>query len=87
MISDAAHMLTDAAAIALALIAARLAARPAARQLTYGLKRVEILSAQANGITLWLLAAWFVYEGVQRLIHPPEVAGGLVWSPPSSASS
>jgi cobalt-zinc-cadmium efflux system protein len=78
LISDAAHMLTDAAAIALALIAARLAARPARGNLTYGLKRVEILSAQANGITLWLLAVWFCYEGIQRLIHPPEVAGGLV---------
>ena len=52
LISDAGHMLTDAAAIALALIAARLAARPARGNLTYGLKRVEILSAQANGITL-----------------------------------
>jgi cobalt-zinc-cadmium efflux system protein len=78
LISDAGHMLTDAAAIALALIAARLATRPAAGNLTCGWKRVEILSAQANGITLWLLAAWFVYEGVRRLIHPPEVAGGLV---------
>jgi cobalt-zinc-cadmium efflux system protein len=78
LISDAGHMLTDAAAIALALIAVRLAARPAAGNLTYGWKRVEILSAQANGITLWLLAAWFVYEAIRRLIHPPEVAGGLV---------
>jgi cobalt-zinc-cadmium efflux system protein len=78
LISDAGHMLTDAAAIALALIAARLATRPAAGNLTYGWKRVEILSAQANGITLWLFAAWFVYEAIRRLIHPPEVAGGLV---------
>ena len=78
LISDAGHMLTDAAAIALALIAARLATRPAAGNLTLGWKRVEILSAQANGITLWLLAAWFVYEAIRRLIHPPEVAGGLV---------
>jgi cobalt-zinc-cadmium efflux system protein len=51
LISDAGHMLTDAAAIALVLIAARLAARPAAGNLTSGWKRVEILSAQANGIT------------------------------------
>jgi cobalt-zinc-cadmium efflux system protein len=78
LISDAGHMLTDAAAIALALIAARLAARPAAGNLTYGWKRVEILSAQANGITLWLLTAWFLYEGIRRLLDPPEVAGGLV---------
>ena len=49
LLSDAAHMLTDAAAIGLALIAIRLAARPAAGDYTYGLKRTEILSAQANG--------------------------------------
>ncbi|HKF87024.1 MAG TPA: cation diffusion facilitator family transporter [Propionibacteriaceae bacterium] len=78
LISDAGHMVTDAAAIALALIATRLAARPAEGNLTYGLKRVEILSAQANGITLCLLAAWFIYEAVQRLLHPPDVDGGLV---------
>lgn len=39
---------------------------------------MEILSAQANGITLWLLTAWFVYEAVRWFIDPPEVAGGLV---------
>jgi cobalt-zinc-cadmium efflux system protein len=78
LISDAAHMLTDAAAIALALIAARLAARPAKGNLTYGLKRVEILSAQANGITLWLLTVWFCYDAIRRLLAPPQVAGGVV---------
>jgi cobalt-zinc-cadmium efflux system protein len=78
LITDAAHMLTDAAAIALALIAIRLSARPPAGGFTYGLKRVEILSAQANGITLLLLAAYFVYESVNRMIHPPDVQGALV---------
>ena len=78
LITDAAHMLTDAAAIALALIAIRLSARPPAGGFTYGLKRVEILSAQANGITLLLLAAFFVYEAINRMIHPPEVEGALV---------
>ncbi|MDF0530698.1 cation diffusion facilitator family transporter [Tsukamurella sp. 8F] len=78
LISDAGHMLTDAAAIALALVALRLAARPARGGFTYGLKRAEILSAQANGLTLLLLAAWFLYEGVRRLITPPDVAGPLV---------
>ncbi len=78
LISDAGHMLTDAAAIALALTAARLASRPPKGSLTYGLRRVEILSAQANGITLWLLAAWFVYEAVRRFIEPPQVEGGFV---------
>lgn len=78
LISDAAHMLTDAASIVLALIAIRLAQRPAKGLYTYGFKRVEILSAQANGITLLLLAVWFVYEGIKRLINPPDVEGPLV---------
>ncbi|MFD8413153.1 cation diffusion facilitator family transporter [Streptomyces sp. NPDC059650] len=78
LISDAAHMLTDAVSIVLALIAMRLAARPARGGYTFGLKRAEILSAQANGLTLLLLALWLAYEAVQRLIDPPPVAGGLV---------
>ncbi|MCX4524474.1 MULTISPECIES: cation diffusion facilitator family transporter [unclassified Streptomyces] len=78
LISDAAHMLTDAVSIVLALIAMRLAARPARGGFTYGLKRAEILSAQANGLTLLLLAAWLAYEAVRRLLDPPPVAGGLV---------
>ncbi|GAB2677497.1 cation diffusion facilitator family transporter [Nocardia goodfellowii] len=78
LITDAAHMLTDAASIVLALIAIRLAKRPASGKYTYGYKRAEILSAQANGITLLLLAVWFVYEGIHRLIDPPDVEGPLV---------
>ncbi|MGW7680441.1 cation diffusion facilitator family transporter [Kribbella sp. NPDC054772] len=78
LVTDAAHMLTDAIAIGLALLAIRLAAKPPAGGFTYGFKRVEILSAQANGITLLLLAVYFVYEAVSRMIHPPEVKGGLV---------
>lgn len=78
LISDAGHMLTDAAALALALVAARLAARPARGNLTYGLRRVEILAAQANGVTLLILAAWFVFEGVRRLVDPLDVAGAPV---------
>lgn len=78
LITDAAHMLTDAAAIVLALVAIRFSRRPAAGQYTYGYKRAEILSAQANGVTLLLLAAYFVYEGIHRLIDPPDVAGPLV---------
>ncbi|MEY9877000.1 cobalt-zinc-cadmium efflux system protein [Streptacidiphilus sp. MAP12-33] len=78
LISDAGHMLTDAASIVLALVAMRLAARPAKGSLTYGLKRAEILSAQANGITLLALAVLFFYEAIRRLISPPEVEGGVV---------
>jgi cobalt-zinc-cadmium efflux system protein len=78
LISDAAHMLTDAASIVLALVAMRLAARPPRGGYTYGLRRAEILSAQANGLTLLLLSLWLAYEAVRRLISPPEVTGGLV---------
>ncbi|MDI2129140.1 cation diffusion facilitator family transporter [Yinghuangia seranimata] len=78
LITDAGHMLTDAVSIVLALVAMRLAARPARGRWTYGLKRAEILSAQVNGITLLLLVVWFTYEAVRRLISPPDVAGGLV---------
>jgi cobalt-zinc-cadmium efflux system protein len=70
LLSDAAHMLTDAAAIALSLVAARLARRPAAGVMTYGLGRAEILSAQLNGVTLVVLAALIVYEAVRRLVSP-----------------
>jgi cobalt-zinc-cadmium efflux system protein len=78
LISDAAHMLTDAASVALVLITMRLAARPPGGRYTYGLKRTEILSAQANGITLLVLAVWLAYEAVRRLISPPAVTGGVV---------
>jgi cobalt-zinc-cadmium efflux system protein len=78
LISDAAHMLTDAAAIVLALVAMRLAARPALGRYTYGWKRAEILSAQLNGLSLLLLAGWLAYEAVHRLGSPREVTGWIV---------
>jgi cobalt-zinc-cadmium efflux system protein len=78
LLSDAAHMLTDAAALALSLVALRIARRPARGAMTYGFGRVEILSAQANGITLVLLALWIVYEAIRRLVAPPEVEGAIV---------
>jgi cobalt-zinc-cadmium efflux system protein len=78
LISDAAHMLTDAASIALVVVTARLAARPPTGGYTYGLKRAEILSAQANGITLVVLAIWLGYTAIRRLVTPPVVTGGTV---------
>jgi cobalt-zinc-cadmium efflux system protein len=78
LLSDAAHMLTDAGAIALALVAIRLSRRPAAGSMTFGFKRAEILSAQFNGATLLVLALLIVYEGVRRLSEPPEVGGTAV---------
>jgi cobalt-zinc-cadmium efflux system protein len=78
LLSDAAHMLTDAAAVALALTAAGLAARPASGRFTFGLGRAEILSAQANGAALLVLAGVLGFEAVRRLLDPPPVEGGLV---------
>lgn len=75
LIADAGHMLTDAGAIGLALVTMQLAQRPATGRFTFGLKRAEILSAQANGLTLLLLSAWFIIEGIIRLIEPPLVDG------------
>jgi cobalt-zinc-cadmium efflux system protein len=78
LLSDAGHMLGDTAAIALALVAARLAERAPAGSMTFGLKRGEILSAQINGLTLLVLAVLIVVEAVGRLLDPPEVEAGLV---------
>jgi cobalt-zinc-cadmium efflux system protein len=78
LLSDAAHMLTDAGAVALALVAARLAARPAAGRFTFGLGRAEILSAQVNGGTLLVLAGVIAVEAIRRLWSTPDVDGGLV---------
>jgi cobalt-zinc-cadmium efflux system protein len=78
LLSDAAHMLTDAGAIGLALVAARLAARPAEGEFTFGLRRAEVLSAQINGAALLVLAAVLGYEAIGRLFDPPDVEGGIV---------
>jgi cobalt-zinc-cadmium efflux system protein len=78
LLSDAAHMLTDAGALALSLVAIRLARRPARGAMTYGLKRSEILAAAINGSTLLVLGVLIVVEGVRRIVDPPDVEGGLV---------
>jgi len=78
LLSDAAHMLADAGALGLSLLALHLAARPARGAMTFGLSRAEVLSAQANGITLLILAAFIAYEGIARLINPPHVDGTLM---------
>ena len=73
LLSDAAHMLTDAAALAISLWASKLAARPARGAMTYGLGRAEILSAQANGVTLLVLSVVIVLDAISRLVSPPRV--------------
>ncbi|HEV2785954.1 MAG TPA: cation diffusion facilitator family transporter [Solirubrobacteraceae bacterium] len=78
LLSDAAHMLTDAASIALALVAAGLATRPAKGAFTFGFGRAEILSAQINGAALFVRAGVIVVEGARRLGSPPDVDGSVV---------
>lgn len=78
LLSDAAHMLTDLAAICFSLLALTLGARPARGSLTFGLRRLDVLSAQANGVSLLILAAFIAYEAIHRLVSPPAVRAGLV---------
>jgi cobalt-zinc-cadmium efflux system protein len=78
LLADAGHMLTDAGALAFALFAAALAARPAQGRWTFGYKRLEILAAQANGVTLLVVALLILYGSVHRLVSPREVHGGIV---------
>jgi cobalt-zinc-cadmium efflux system protein len=78
LLADAGHMLTDAAALIAALVALRLARRPASGPWTFGLKRAEVLSAQANGITLLVIGALIAFEAIGRLIHPSRVTGTIV---------
>ena len=78
LLSDAAHMLTDAGALALSLVVLRLATQPAGGNRTFGLRRSEILSAQANGAALLVLAGFIVYGAIRRLISPPPAEGGVI---------
>jgi len=75
LLSDAAHMLTDAGALALSLVVIRYVQRPGGEGLTYGRRRAEVLSGQANGAVLFVLGALVIYESIARLIAPPDVAG------------
>ncbi len=78
LLSDAAHMLADAGALVVSLVVLRLAAQPARGNRTFGLRRSEILSAQANGAALLVLAALIVYGAVRRLVSPPHPNGTTI---------
>lgn len=78
LIADAGHMLTDFASLMLAWFAFRLARRPADWKRTYGFDRFSVLAAFVNGLSLFVIAAWIVWEAIQRLSHPVEVLGGTM---------
>lgn len=73
LLSDAAHMFTDAAALAIALAAIRIGQRPADDKRTYGYRRFEILAAAFNALLLFVVAAYILYEGIKRFVEPQEV--------------
>lgn len=76
LLADAAHMLTDAGALGLALLAIRYAERPPNPGKTYGYLRTEILAALANAVALLMISFYILYEAWQRLRRPPEVLAG-----------
>ena len=76
LLADAGHLLTDLGALALVLMAFWFAARPASPTRTYGYHRIEILAALANGLTLWAIAAYILFQAYRRLAEPPEVLSG-----------
>jgi cobalt-zinc-cadmium efflux system protein len=76
LLADAGHMLTDSAAVAIALSASHLAALPPTGRRTFGFQRAEILAALANSVVLLALCGFLVVEGVRRLADPHPVDGG-----------
>jgi len=78
LLADAGHMLTDFASLVLALLAFRIARRPADWKLTYGFDRFSVLAAFVNGLGLFAIAVWIVIEAIHRFRDPQEVLGGLM---------
>jgi cobalt-zinc-cadmium efflux system protein len=78
LISDAGHMVTDAAAFLIALIAQAVSQRPPSRRASYGYARAEVLAAFVNALAMLALIVWIAVEAVQRLLSPQPVAGAMV---------
>ncbi|NGY06225.1 cation diffusion facilitator family transporter [Solimonas terrae] len=78
LLADAAHMLTDAASLAMAFLAVRAARRPATPSMSYGHHRWQVLAAFVNGVGLLALSAWILIEAMLRLWQPASVQGGVV---------
>jgi cobalt-zinc-cadmium efflux system protein len=78
LLSDAGHMVTDVAALAIAMFAQHLAQRPPSRRASYGYARAEVLAAFSNALIMLAVVGWIALEAVRRLLSPAPVAGGLV---------
>ena len=78
LLADAGHMVTDAIAIGLALMAIWIAGRPPSITRTFGLQRTEILAALLNALSLWVITGWIFFEAYRRFMAPPEVQGVLM---------
>ncbi len=78
LLADAAHMVSDVAALGIASIAAQIANRPAHKGMTYGYGRAKIIAAQINGLALCFLSGWIVWEAVGRIVSPPIVDGSIM---------
>ncbi len=78
LLADAGHMLTDTAALGLALVASHVAERPADRKRTFGYHRVQILAAFVNSLTLIAIVGWILFEAVQRFLAPEPVLAGTM---------
>ena len=78
LLSDAGHMVTDAMSIALALFAMKVAERPPSAERTFGYRRAEVLAAMLNALSLWVIAAWVLFEAYHRIQDVPEIEGGLM---------
>lgn len=78
LLADAGHMVTDFASLTLAWFAFRLARRPADWKRTYGFDRLQVLAAFTNGLALFAIAGWIVWEAIGRLMTPEEVLGGIM---------
>jgi cobalt-zinc-cadmium efflux system protein len=78
LLADAAHMASDIVALGLALMASRIARRPATARMSYGYGRVKLFAAQINGLALWFLSGWIAWEAFERLTTPHPVKGGIL---------
>lgn len=78
LLADAGHMVTDAVAVGLALLAIWIAGRPPSITRTFGLYRTEVLAALLNALGLWAITGWIFFEAYRRFMAPPEVQGLLM---------